>query len=207
MNDTPVCGACQVPIGSSMHPARPARTGDSLRREIPEPEAHFRSRLVPSPFSTLSPHGPTDGSALEQISRDEEDIRRDATEITGGSGARLRPTKSAKQKRDTIVRRERPRSSHSGPTLMHARPHMIGRINLQTTYWEASQPAIRRRRLTNPHAGEGIHDGTVTAPSAGTNLARSQKMGATIIRWNAAAYRWFPGLRPALSSFAQMAFL
>jgi hypothetical protein len=66
-------------------------------------------------------------------------------------------------------------------------------------------PAIRRRRLTAPHAGEGARTGTVTAHWADKSLARSQKTGVLIAIWNAAVHRWFPGLPVSLSSCIQMA--
>jgi pimeloyl-ACP methyl ester carboxylesterase len=59
------------------------------------------------------------------------------------------------------------------PTVLMVRTHPsytitnVDRINLQIAYRRASNRTIRHRRLTNPHASEGIRNGAMTAPCAG----------------------------------------
>lgn len=65
-------------------------------------------------------------------------------------------------------------------------------------------PEVRRWRLYDPHAGEGISRKRSRAesfrPKPGSNLARSQKIGVSIIDRNAPMTRWFLELPPRLLS-------
>ena len=82
----------------------------------------------------------------------------------GGNRARQRPIHAAKQKRSKTLDRACCGLCLS-PTLNSSINYLskIDRNNLQGRRPDRSHPAIRRRRLTVPHAGEGARPGAMTA--------------------------------------------
>lgn len=199
------------PTGTDPDRSGPADTLQRKQERIHPRWARLRSGLCFSPpfmrdehrwhGSKRGRHRPRSCLSLERVPRDVPSTILHREEFVGDSPDRPEkndihrreqwgtpapdPINQAGEACDVRRGNHRPRPQDESCHFIHYLLK-IDRNNLQIAHRSCPQSTIRRRRLADPHADEGNRARAGTARCAGKNLARSQKMGASIIGWNAA---------------------